>query len=431
VRGHFSKVCDCRDPETGKKLGKECPKRGQARHGSWMFVVGVKGPDGKRRQVHRQGFATKAAAEAELERIVGMARDGVLIDEKLTLAQWLDTWLEAKTAGSGISGVGKPLRPTTARSYESHVRLYLRPLLGHVPLAKLRSEQIAAAYTKILESTPERPMSASTLRRIHATLSSALVAAVRSRRLDRNPAEYVDLPTVRPNHVQPWTPEELGRFLDFAASDRLGPVFELMAGTGLRRGEALGLRWSDVDLDRGAITVNQQLIQLSASKGSPCELCGGHARVAAGPPKTAAGERRQVAIGASSRHALLAARNVQTQEREEFGDAYADHGLVFAWPDGSPYSPDYVTARFVALVKASGERPVRLHDLRHGAASLMLAAGVPMAVVSKRLGHSQISLTINLYSHLLPETDRAAAEATEALIPRQERSGNVTALGGA
>lgn len=427
MRGHIAKICDCRDPQTGKKLGKDCAKRSQVRHGSWMFVVGVKGPDGKRKQIHRQGFRTKTEAQIELERIVGKAREGVLIDDKLTLGEWLTTWLAAKTSGSGVSGVGQPLRPTTARSYESHVRLYLAPLLGQVPLAKLRSEHIAEAYERILEQPATSTMSPSTLRRIHATLSSALVAAVRSRRIDRNPAEYVELPSTSKKQIQPWTPEELGTFLDFAATDRLGPVFELMAATGLRRGEALGLRWQDVDLDRGTLTVHQQLIQLSTTRGRPCDTCGKHPRIAFGPPKTAAGERRTVSLGAATRHALLTARNLQGAERGEFGDAYDDHDLVFAWQGGSPYSPDYVTARFTALVKASGLRPVRLHDLRHGAASLMLAAGIPMQVVSKRLGHSQISLTIDLYSHLLPETDRAAAEATESLIPRQERSGIVTA----
>ena len=121
-RGHIAKICDCRDPDTGKKLGKGCPKRSQTRHGSWMFVVGVRDHTGKRKQIARQGFPTKTVAQAELERTVGKVRDGVLIDDKLTFSEWLDTWLAGKTSDSGVSGVGKPLRPTTARSYESHIR---------------------------------------------------------------------------------------------------------------------------------------------------------------------------------------------------------------------------------------------------------------------------------------------------------------------
>jgi len=198
-KGHVAKVCDCRDPETGKRLGKACPKRTQTRHGSWMFVVGVQDATGQRRQVHRQGFATKGAAEAELERLVGKVRDGVSTDEKITVGQWLDLWLEGKTSASGVSGVGAPIRLTTARSYSAHVRLYLKPTLGRIALAKLRPEQIALAYETVLRTsaTPakgRRPMGPATLHRVHATLASALSAAVKARRIDRNPAEHVDLP---------------------------------------------------------------------------------------------------------------------------------------------------------------------------------------------------------------------------------------------
>jgi len=434
-KGHVAKVCDCRDPETGKRLGKACPKRSQSRHGSWMFVVGVQDATGQRRQVHRQGFATKTAAEAELERLVGKVRDGVSTDDKLTVGQWLDVWLDGKTSASGVSGVGAQIRLTTARSYAAHTRLYLKPTLGHIALSKLRPEHISLAYQTILKAsaTPakgRRPMGPATLRRVHATFASALSAAVKARRIDRNPADHVDLPTVVRSRVQPWTPEELGTFLDSAASDPLGGLFELMAATGLRRGEAVGLRWSDVDLERGVLTVRQQAVQLGADQRVPCAVCGdGHRRVTFGPPKTAAGENRGVALGGHAVGALLAQQIRQAADRERFGDAYVDHDLVFAWDHGMPLSPDAVTTRFARLAKDAGLRHVRLHDLRHGAASLMLSAGIPMGVVSKRLGHSQVSLTMDLYSHLLPETDRLAAEATEDMIPRRQRYGFVTAQG--
>ncbi len=446
MRGYVAQVCDCRDPETGRRLGARCPKlprrarngepgrKGIRGHGSWAFVVGVVDPlTGKRRQIHRQGFPTRAAAEDALESIVGKARDGVAIDDKLTVGAWLDMWLAGKTSTSGVSGVGRTIRLSTARSYGTHVRLYLKPLLGHYPLAKLRAEQVAAAYDAILAAAQTRrgkPMSATTLRRVHATLASAMSAAVKVRRIDRDPTEHVELPDVTRKQVQPWTAGELGVFLDFVAGTRLGPLFELMAATGLRRGEALGLRWKDVDLQAGTLTVRQQAVQLGSAQARTCDLCGdGHPRVGFGRPKTKAGEDRVVSLGRHALGVLLSVQLRQADEAAAAGEAFTDHGLVFTWQDGKPYSPDHVTSRFVDLVKASGLRQVRLHDLRHGAASLMLAAGIPLGVVSKRLGHSQLSLTSDLYQHLLPETDRQAAEAVEELIPRSRRYGNVRASG--
>ena len=258
----------------------------------------------------------------------------------------------------------------------------------------------------------------STVRRVHATNRSALASAKRRRLISYNSASNLELPSAPRPKVQPWEPAELGTFLDHVAGDDFGPLFEVVAATGTRRGEVLGLRWSDVDLERGRLVVRQQVVQIDGSE-SLCAYCGGiHRGAVFGKPKTASGEDRIVDLDGGVIGVLIAHRLRQDIARGEWGDAYSDHGLVFAREDGTPIAPERVTKRFAQLVTAAGLRPIRLHDLRHGQASLMLAAGVPMAVVSKRLGHSTITLTSDTYSHLLEGVGRDAAERASALVPR-------------
>ncbi|SUP17827.1 site-specific tyrosine recombinase XerC [Tsukamurella pulmonis] len=222
--------------------------------------------------------------------------------------------------------------------------------------------------------------------------------------------------------MRPWEADELGQFLDHVQGDRLGPLFEVAAYTGLRRGELVGLRWDDIDLVRGVIIVRQQVVEIDGS-GVVCPFCGGeHRAYRFGPPKTASGEARRVDLDHGTVGVLLGQQLAQQGERDAWADAYSDHGLVFAREDGSPIPPSDVTAAFYRLTDAAGLRRVRLHDLRHGQASLMLAAGVPIAVVSKRLGHSSISITSDTYSHLLEGVGQQAAEAAAGLVPRTKKA---------
>lgn len=169
----------------------------------------------------------------------------------------------------------------------------------------------------------------------------------------------------------------------------------------LRRGEACGLRWADVDLNRGIIVVRQQLVQVDGL-AQHCATCGSeHRGVVFGSPKTSSGDARRIDLPEHVVGVLLAQQVAQELERAAWGTAYVDHDLVFAREDGSPLAPDQVTKVLGELVRAAGLRPIRVHDLRHGQASLLLAAGVPIAVVSKMLGHSSIAITAHTYSHLL------------------------------
>ncbi len=179
-----------------------------------------------------------------------------------------------------------------------------------------------------------------------------------------------------------------------------------MALTGLRRGEAVGLRWRDVDLTRGVLIVRQQIVRQRD-------------QLVAGPPKTRSGEERRVDLDIGTVGVLITHRLRQDEDRQRIGLPVPAHDLVFTWPDGTAYSPDYVSRQFKLLSKRADLPVKRLHDLRHGSASLQLAAGVPIAVVSQRLGHSTITLTADTYSHLLEGVGRDAAERAAALVPRR------------
>jgi integrase len=265
-------------------------------------------------------------------------------------------------------------------------------------------------------------VSAATLRRIHATLRAALNGAVRTGLITTNPGRWAELPAAARPRPQVWTPaltqrweqegwrpavgvwtaEQTAQFLRLAREHRLYALFHLVALRGLRRGEAAGLRRTDLDLDAGTVTVTGQLQQLGG-------------RLVEGPPKSDAGHR-VVALDATTMAALRAHQGRQHAERAAAGTGRAETGYVFTTRTGKPVGPDRLTRLFRRLVTESGLPPVTLHGLRHGAATLALAAGTDLKIVQDQLGHSSITLTADTYTSVLPGTARAAADSTAALL---------------
>jgi len=317
-------------------------------------------------------------------------------DQRQTVGEYLDRWLVRKTPG---------LKPTTVDTYRSHIELHIRPELGRLKLRDLRPEHIYAMLQVVAEGR-----SAAMVHRVRATLRTALAAAVKERLLSWNPARDLDMPREARKRVEPWTAQETGAFLDAVAGDRLAALFHVVAYLGLRRGEALGLRWDDVDLVRRRVVIRQQVVQMNLQAvEANCQYCGEtHPGMGITEPKTD-DSAAIVHLDAGTVSVLLSQQLAQGEEREAWGDAYQDHGLVFAREDGTPIRPSWLTARFLELQDGvivpvdaedpeSAQRPlrrVRLHDLRHGTASLMIAAGVDVAVVSKVLRHSTIKLTVD------------------------------------
>ena len=398
MRGSVFKRCECID-------------QSRCSH-SWYFKADLPRVAGKRRTVMRGGFRLKKQAEAALSESLTASGSGMsTYDGGQRLADWLDQWLEEKIAAG--------LRVTTARSYRMHIDRYLIPQIGDLRLRDVRPGHVQDLLATLGRPRDGRQLSPASVRRVHATLRSALATAKRRRMIPYNPAADVDLPSAPRPRVRPWEASELGAFLDFAANDRLGVLFEVIAASGLRRGEALGLRWDDVDMGRARLVVRRQVVQVDLAGRQDCPYCGRtHAEAAFGRPKTASGEDRIIDLDSSTLGALLGHRLAQEAERTAWGAAYSDHGLIFAKENGEPIPPQRVTERFRQLVVEAGLPRIRLHDLRHGQASLLLAAGVPMAVISKRLGHSSIAITSDTYSHLLEGVGRDAAQRAMDLVPR-------------
>lgn len=240
---------------------------------------------------------------------------------------------------------------------------------------------------------------------IHATLHRALRDAVRWGRLTRNPAEYAVPPrasALRSSELKTWSAEQLADFLEHVRPDRLYAAWVLAATTGLRRGELLGLHWSDIDLDEARLSVRRSLVSV------------GYA-VRISEPKTRRG-RRQIALDKTTVSALLGHRRRQMQERLSWGPAWVDSGFVFTKEDGTPLHPDRFTKLFAQRVKSSGLPRIRLHDLRHTHATLALQAGRHPKVVSERLGHANVSITLDVYRDVIPAMQKEAADLVAELV---------------
>ena len=250
---------------------------------------------------------------------------------------------------------------------------------------------------------------------------------MRQELIERNPAANAWLPRQQKTKVNPWEPDEIGMFLTSITEDPWKPIFELAVLTGLRRGELLGLRWTDIKANEGYLVVWQQVVDLKGDVS--CPVCSGsHHNLGFSTPKTASGTARRVELGLQALELLDCHRLLQSAHISLWGSAYTEHDLVFSRDDGAPIHPERVTKRFAQMVKNSGLRHQRLHDLRHAHASLLLAAGYDLAIVSKLLGHSSFSLTADTYSHLVGGVGKRAADAVGDLIARGPRDQSVTKM---
>lgn len=314
---------------------------------------------------------------------------------KQTLEQYLGEWLGSRRA----------LRETTVRSYETHIRRYLVPYLGRIRLCDLQRSHIEAMYDQLLDPGHGAQLSTSTVVRVHATLMSALNAAVRSGLMAGNPAQLVELPQVDVPVQTVWSPTELMDFLGGIGDDACHVLYTLLGTRGLRRSEALGLRWCDVDVRVRRLRVVQQL----SSYGG---------QISFGPPKSKAGGRL-VAFDQRLAELLSEQWRVQRSYAREHGWNQSDETLVFTTAGGGPLDPVWVTRHFDQLVRASGLPRIRLHDLRHTSASIGLASGESLLEVSRRLGHSSVAVTGDIYTQVSAETAQASADRFAAYVQKR------------
>jgi len=312
-------------------------------------------------------------------------------DRVPTVAEYLEYWLH--------QSVKPRLRPLTFAGYSVNVRKHLVPTLGKVRLDRLTPQQVQ----EMMNDRIAAGFSAKSVAYMHQVLRTALELARRWELIDRNVASLVDPPRrVRPK-IQPLTPDEARRFLDGVRGHRLEALFSVALAMGLRQGEALGLRWEDVDTTQGVLWVRNQLQRIDG-------------RLTLVEPKTER-SRRTLVVPTSIIQRLRDHEARQVAERLLAGSKWLESGFVFTNRTGGPLQARRVIEDFHKVLKSANLQRIRFHDLRHSCATLLLVQEVPDRVVMQILGHSDISMTLE-YIHVIPELQRKAAERMESLISR-------------
>jgi integrase len=354
--------------------------------GRWVAVLSL--PNGKRRYLYgktrREVARQLASAQRDLQ-------DGLPAgDGRQTLATYLTGWLET---------IRPPeLAESTWRRYDEHVRHHLIPGLGHIKLAQLTPQQIQQLYTDLQR---EKGLASTTVHHTHAVLHRALEVAMRYGLVARNVASLVKAPRMRESDIHPLNRDETRAYLAAARGHRSEALVTLAIATGMRQGELLALHWRDVDIEqpnapgRLSVTANLYLRNKVALIKAP---------------KTK-GSRRSIAFAAPVTEALRAHRTRQKAERLAAGPAWQEHDLVFSTPLGLPFSPRTAYYHHEVFLAAAGLPRISFHDLRHTAATLLLLQGVNPKIVSEMLGHASVSITLDIYSHVLPDMQQDAAAA--------------------
>ncbi len=368
------------------------------RQGGYAFRVDL-GPDpatGSRRQIQRQGFRTKREAETALdEHITTIRSGGALSPSAAVLGDFLDGWLEGQTS---------QLKETTWESYRIVVdRVNAR--IGKVKIQSLTPLELERFYALLAESGGRRggPLAVKTIRNTHTVLRKALSDAERLGLIVRNPAAAARPPADVRKEQETWSSDELREFLEAVAEDRLYAFYVLLATTGMRRGEALGLRWRDLDLDGAELHIVQTLVAINY-------------RPVVTTPKTKR-SRRLIYLDDGSVGVLRSHRSAQRVERLSAGPAWdSQNDLVFCDEMGGLLNPDWISRDFRIKIRKAMVRDIRLHDLRHTYATLALKGGVHPKVVSERLGHATVGITLDLYSHVTPAIGRDAADVVATSI---------------
>lgn len=362
----------------------------QRKDGRWCGIVSLGWENGRRK---RKSFCGASAADVQdqlLKARSDHSRGLPVAIERQTVAHFLSHWLEHTIKPNA--------RPRSYESFEIIVRRHIIPEVGNVRLEKLTPQQVQALMDRKLKSG----LAPQTVVHIRTVLRTALNQALRWALIARNAAALVDPPRIPRSEIRPFGPYEARLFLEIAKGERFEALYVLALFSGLRRGEILGLRWSDVDLEKRSLRVNQAL-----------QRVGGELRAAETKTERS---RRTLALPASLVTVLRAHRVRQLQERLAAGSSWRDSGLVFTSRIGTPVEPKNLHRDFVRVLKVAKVPRIRFHDLRHSGASLLLAQGVPLRMIMEQLGHSSISLTANTYAHVMPAAMQEVADKMESIL---------------
>jgi integrase len=332
---------------------------------------------------------TREEVANELAKVLANRTDGLIYDdENMTVGQYLDQWLKGSVRGS--------VRQSTFDRYVIAVRVHIKPALGRLKLKKLTPTHVQSLYQDKLDAG----FAPASVNKLHVVLHKALSQAVEWHMVPRNVAEVVRAPKPTPKEMRPLSAEETRCLLEAARGDRLEALYVLAVTTGMRQGELLALKWQDVDLENAAISVHRTLTK-----------SGG--RLLLGEPKTKK-SRRTIYLTEAAVRALREHLARQIEEIERLSDLYRDDGLVFTTEVGTLINPSNLRKRsFASLLKRAKLPHIRFHDLRHTCATLLFRRGVHPKYVQELLGHSNIAITLDTYSHVIPGMGDHVARAIE------------------
>ncbi|UOY92868.1 site-specific integrase [Ectobacillus sp. JY-23] len=362
-------------------------KRGK----TWTYVVDI-GYDevtGKRKQKNKGGFKRQKDAQAALNKVLTEIEEGSYLEpSKEKLSAFIDLWLEGKKMN---------LKESSYELYRRYAQTYITPKIGAVTLEKLKPSHIQKLYNEMAQTH-----SPATVNKVHKILKGVLDQAVNFKYLRDNPALRVEKPKEEKRSVTVWDEKQVQHFLDIVKKSRYYIVFLLAVTTGMRRSEILGLRWQDIDFDQGTISIRQTLSAQNKLLATA---------------KTASSQR-SIDLDANTLIALKEHRVRVLKEKMRQGSAYYDLDLVCCTTTGKILHNESLWSLWSAYVKESKLPRIRFHDLRHTHATLMLRAGVHPKVVAERLGHTNVSITLNTYSHVVKGMQKEAAQKVSDLLFR-------------
>ncbi|MED1666120.1 site-specific integrase [Brevibacillus laterosporus] len=359
------------------------------RGSKWSFSVDI-GPDpttGKRKQKTVSGFKTKKEAEKACAELITQIENGLYVNEsKITFGEFILDWLDT---------VAKPtLRATTLAGYTSAIKSRLIPTFGIYKLVDIKPVQVMRYYSKLLSEN----VSEEYVNYLHSILTNSFNTAVKWGVIKNNILSQVDAPSRKRKQMKVWTLEEANLFLRAVKKDKphYYMLYLLAIYTGMRRGEILALKWKDCLLDQGKISVNKSLSYISGQGIISQETKTGRSN-------------RVISIPQSIINELKNHKNLQQEDKKLFGEGYQDNDYIIAKKDGTPLNPQYVHNHFKKFIKSLEIPDIRFHDLRHTHASIMLKIGEHPKIVSERLGHSSIQMTLNVYSHVTFDMQQESA----------------------
>lgn len=357
---------------------------------SWYYVFTIgKGADGRRIQKKKRGFKTKKEAEKALAEAINAVNQGTYVEpSKLLFREYLDQWFLTKQKSIGIQ---------TSKVYKNYLQGRIIPSLGEYPLSKLTTMQLQA----YVNSLSDEGLSSSTIKKIHEIIRNSLGHAVDFELLSKNPSLKVKLPKSNKKEMIVWSEEELNKFLSKAKEVDYFIVFFLALTTGMRQGEILGLRWKDIDFEKGLINIKQTLSH------------DGKEFISGAKTKSS---QRAIKLSESTLKVLKQRKLTVTKDKHSLGSLYRDFDLVACSHHGTPLNPANVGRTLNKLIKTADVPKIRFHDLRHTHATLLLSKGMNIKIISERLGHSNIKVTLDTYSHVLPSMQEEVAQKLDEII---------------